>query len=555
MSEPAVQFDSHLLRPVSRKGWLRTFIGLGRRYPLATSVLVIIFSNVLGTAFNFAYNILLIVHHHLKPEQIDIFWQVATIYNLIAWPIGLGVHTCVLWPIESAHIRMRRGESISPQQWQVCQRVLVTCPLYLIGINTLCWIPGAIVFPFFLPWLGGMDNATEIGWRFVASFVVSGLLTIVTTFFLVEEFLIRILYPIYFPRSSPAEVAGIPIPFFYRLAMLWMAVAAMPLIAILVVAWELHQSTYEYLFWIILITIGISLFFGGLICYIVGAGLLRWLKAHEAATNRIAAGNFLEPIRLPRPDEWGHLTDHFNNMMAALKAAEDMRETFGQIVHPKVRDAIMERFPQTTVVYQEISVLFADIRGFTKRTAGQPPEIVGPLLNSFLAQALAAVEDKAGLVNKFLGDGVMALFGAPEPRTDHADVAVAAAVTLLERVQQLNQELVQRGQPPLNIGIGIHSGLALVGCFGTAKRREFSAIGETVNLAQRMEQLTKTLASPILLSYSTRQKLTTAIPVESLGEQPLPGSNAIFEIFRVILTEPASASSLAGASSSSTGSR
>jgi adenylate cyclase len=190
---------------------------------------------------------------------------------------------------------------------------------------------------------------------------------------------------------------------------------------------------------------------------------------------------------------------------------------------------------------QEITVLFADIRGFTRRSAGQAPERVVELLNRFFTLAVRAVEERGGHVNKFLGDGIMALFGAARPRPDHADLAILSAQDLLERLEGFNQELAVLQQPPLVLGIGIHTGTAVVGCIGATLetsdgrqkvRKEFTAIGETVNLCQRIEQLTKTCGGPILLSEKTRLHLRLQVPLIELGPQLLPGCDEKLAIYK-----------------------
>jgi adenylate cyclase len=265
------------------------------------------------------------------------------------------------------------------------------------------------------------------------------------------------------------------------------------------------------------------------------------MEAHAAATEQVALENYDVRIREQRPDELGRLTDHFNDMAAALGRARLMRETFGQFVHPEVRDLVLDHRALGGEVL-EITVLFLDIRGFSRRAAGQAPERTVALLNRFLTLAVAAIEEKGGLVNKFLGDGVMALFGAPRPRKDHADLAVEAAGELLGRLDCLNAELANEGQAPLAVGIGIHTGPALVGSIGATvrvgagremMRREFTAIGETVNLGQRLEQLTKTCPGPALLSEPTRRRLGRSFPLTCLGLREIPGLREGVVVYRL----------------------
>ena len=136
----------------------------------------------------------------------------------------------------------------------------------------------------------------------------------------------------------------------------------------------------------------------------------------------------------------------------------------------------------------------------------------------------------------------MALFGVLDQRADHADRAVAAAVELLRRLTDLNKKLAQEGQAPLDVGIGIHTGLALTGCIGaTVKlpdgresyRREFTAIGETVNLAQRVEQLTKSCGGPVLISEQTRLKLQSKWQLHNRGSVPVPGYDGSLVVYQV----------------------
>jgi adenylate cyclase len=156
---------------------------------------------------------------------------------------------------------------------------------------------------------------------------------------------------------------------------------------------------------------------------------------------------------------------------------------------------------------------------------------------------VSAIEDRGGVVNKFLGDGVMAIFGAPQPQPDQADRAVEAALAMLERLSILNGELEHEGQPPLEIGIGIHTGPAIVGCVGAVldrgngrvmMRREFTAIGDTVNLSQRLEQLTKSLGGPILISERTREQLQCNVAMQRLGSQQIRGLEGEIEVHQVV---------------------
>jgi class 3 adenylate cyclase len=147
-----------------------------------------------------------------------------------------------------------------------------------------------------------------------------------------------------------------------------------------------------------------------------------------------------------------------------------------------------------------VHVMFADIRGFTKLSENTEPERVIRILNAYLGEATQAVHGVNGTIDKFLGDGVLAVFGAPEPLTDSWDAAITAARDLIRRVRKLNAEHADYLVTPIELGIGIHAGDAIVGFVGSSERYEFTTIGDAVNVASRIQGLTAELGFPILAS-------------------------------------------------------
>jgi adenylate cyclase len=510
------------------------FDAFARRFPFTGLIGTILVSNMAGSFFNFFYNTQFIVPEILDENQRNAFWNIAVpLYNGIAYPLVAFFFFYLLWPLMRCLRLLRGDQKVDAVFLHFCRRRLVNFPVVQIVLTVLGWLPGAIFFPWTIVAFGGAHNAGLIWWQFFVSFVVSTVFTTVQTFFLVQAFLTAYWYPEFFKDARPEAITGIvSVPFNVRLMMLWGAIALMPLVAVLIVAVHIPTAPEEFAASLVLLVI-LSAFSGGLIFTLVANDLRRWIGLQTNAMGEIATGNFDIRIDQPRPDEWGRLTNHFNDMATALNQAWESHETLGQLVSPEVRDEILHRMRGFEVHRQEITVLFVDIRGFTPRCAAETPERIGGLLNRFLTLALCSVEEKGGYVNKFLGDGVMALFGATRVQDDHADLALASALEMLDRLRDLNEELATQGQPPLVIGIGIHTGQALVGCFGavlqanTGKpvmRREFTAIGETVNLCQRLEQLTKKCGGPILISDCTRRRLHGNWPLVSAGWQSLPGA-------------------------------
>jgi adenylate cyclase len=165
-----------------------------------------------------------------------------------------------------------------------------------------------------------------------------------------------------------------------------------------------------------------------------------------------------------------------------------------------------------------------DIRSFTARAAEGAPDKIVTVLNEFLEVMVRAVEGHhSGMINKFLGDGFLALFGAGIDTPTHADEAIKAARTMLRDLQELNVSLAARGEEILAIGVGIHTGPAIVGSIGSPERLEFTAIGNTVNLASRIESLTKAVGETVVLSEASRVALQQPVGLKELPPQRVKG--------------------------------
>ena len=189
-----------------------------------------------------------------------------------------------------------------------------------------------------------------------------------------------------------------------------------------------------------------------------------------------------------------------------------------------------------------VTLLFADIRGFTTIAERLPAEAVVELLNAALSRLSDAVFAHSGTLDKFTGDGLMAIFGAPVAQPDDAARAVAAGLAMLEAIRDLDAQQ-PAGAPRLAIGVGIHTGEAIVGNIGSARRLDYTAIGDAVNLASRVEGLTKELGAPLLLSRATRDAALAAPGADPLhftaaGEAPVKGRSRPVELFTASRSRP-----------------
>ena len=181
----------------------------------------------------------------------------------------------------------------------------------------------------------------------------------------------------------------------------------------------------------------------------------------------------------------------------------------------------------------DASVMFSDIRGFTPLVESQSPEETIDLLNTYYMLMFDAINGHDGVVNQMIGDGLMAIFGAPLPIADHCSSAVEAALEMIELVDMFNVERTSAGKTPIAIGIGIASGEVVAGYAGTSKRATYTCIGDTVNLAARLETHTKVAKRPILIDDATRRALGPGVGVEALGPVQLKGKAATVDVYSV----------------------
>ena len=181
----------------------------------------------------------------------------------------------------------------------------------------------------------------------------------------------------------------------------------------------------------------------------------------------------------------------------------------------------------------QASVMFSDIRGFTALVESQSPEETIELLNSYYALMFDAISGHGGVVNQMIGDGLMALFGAPLPLADAPLAAVRAALDMVEMVQLFNAERASEGKPPITIGVGVASGEVIAGYTGTQQRATYTCVGNTVNLAARLEAHTKAVGQTILIDEATHAALQARVATLPLGTVALRGKAAPVAIYAV----------------------
>jgi adenylate cyclase len=247
--------------------------------------------------------------------------------------------------------------------------------------------------------------------------------------------------------------------------------------------------------------IGLVVLLAGLL--LISRQVTRPVKALVAGAQRIAEGDYLQRVELRQEDEVGQLAVAFNAMAQGLAEKERVRALLGKVVSPEIANELLSRDVELGGEEREVSILFADVRGFTSLCEGQSPQGILALLNEYFSAVTAVIEAEGGVVDKYIGDAVMALFGAPLSCSDAPARAVRAALGMQRAVASLNRNFAARGLKPIDIGVGVHSDRVVVGNMGSSTRLNYTAIGDGVNLASRLEGLTKYYGVALVVSAQT----------------------------------------------------
>lgn len=226
-----------------------------------------------------------------------------------------------------------------------------------------------------------------------------------------------------------------------------------------------------------------------------------------------------------------------NASLEKKRLRDSQRKLFRTFAAPEVAEELLRSGLSLSGKFVQASAMFADIRSFTTMAEKQDPAVTFELLNDYFALMFDAITNHGGTLAQMMGDGLLAVFGAPVESELHKVQAVRAAREMLENLEVFNIEQQQKKKTAVQIGIGIASGKVIAGYSGTKQRATFTCVGDTVNLAARIEAHTKTAGRPILIDQNTREGLPNEIGVEGLGPVLFKGKTEMVEIFSVTLQQ------------------
>jgi adenylate cyclase len=269
----------------------------------------------------------------------------------------------------------------------------------------------------------------------------------------------------------------------------------------------------------------------------ISARIVQPVSALVRAAYRVERGDLRQKVFVPTGDEIGLLAHAFNRMIQGLRIKEYIRDAFGRFVSRDVSESILRGAIRLDGERRTASMLFADIRDFTRLSEEYDPEDMVRILNEYFTAIVEVAQAHGGTVNKFGGDSTLVIFGAPVSCPDHAERALETALEMRQRLARLNAERLTRGEVPIRMGIGINTGEVVAGTVGSADRMEYTVIGDAVNLSARVQGLNKEFPEyDILISEYTYQALLEPerYVLRSLGKVALKGKSEAVGIYAVL---------------------
>ncbi|NNM53995.1 MAG: HAMP domain-containing protein [Spirochaetales bacterium] len=298
-------------------------------------------------------------------------------------------------------------------------------------------------------------------------------------------------------------------------------------------------TDFRNLPWYLVLLTGIVLIFVVILAVfaaiVLSRGITRPLIELSREAQKVQAGDLSGHVAILSQDEVGLLGQAFNTMTAGLRERERERDVFGRVVSPAVRERLLNGQLALGGETRRVTVLFTDIRNFSTMVETMPPQEAVGFLNEYLTQMTEAIRPWGGFINNFIGDAIVVIFGAPLDQPEHAKNAVAAAIAMRERLAWLNRDRLKQGRLEIHSGIGITTGEVVAGQIGSMERIQYTVIGDTVNVAARLETLTKEIpGNPILMNKSTADGAQSlGVPLKLLGPRLVKGRKEPVEVWAV----------------------
>ena len=466
-----------------------------------------------------------------SPVMVGILVPLVIIMSLILRPVSQCIR---IWG---------QGEEPSDHLLGSARRRLLNVPFLIIPTHLFLWI----VLPGFFFGYGflarNMDGHSALVLWIRTTMV--GFIAAAFAFFSTETHARKTLIPLFFPKGRLAEIKGAArllisrrIRAVYRL--LGLIPMAILVVTLITLAWEVNRFGIDvHTFASGVVRFSLLLFviffvFAGVLNRLVSRSIVAPLEDMLRVVETVRQGDYDSRVQVVSYDEIGTLGDSTNTMIEGLAEREVIRSTFGRYVSPEIRDEILSGRIPLEGELREATVLFADLRNFTPFVESMPPKEAVKIINGYFEAMEKAIRRHNGLVLQFIGDEIEAVFGVPLPLAHHPVHAARAALEMRMELERFNDRIVKKGGNPIRHGIGMDTGMVLAANIGSPDRLTYSLVGDTVNVASRIQDLTKDFAHDILMSRTTRQRMGKEFAIRELPPVRVKGKQTPLTIYALL---------------------
>ena len=420
------------------------------------------------------------------------------------------------------------------------KKLLVNTPLVFSLIGISGWTTGLainIILIFYLKLKIGF-SALSIILDYTFPHIFLMIFTFMGTFFILETINRKYVLPRFIPDGHISEIKGVINPSITLIyILLYITICLFPcFILSSTLIRNLNITLPVQNLANIIILMGIVFTLNLLLTIVISRFYSKPLLRLKDCAQNIANGNYDIRTGITTGDELGVLSDTFNDMAVSLQEKELMYETFGKVVTPEIRNWLLQGNTKLGGETVCATILFCDIRGFTSLSEQIKPEQVVKLLNKYFFAMEQCIVKHNGIINKYIGDAIMAIFGVPVPNEKQAIDAYKCCLYMRKTLTELNKELENENLPPIKFGIGLHTGNVLAGNIGSNSRMEYTVIGDAVNVASRIESLCKEYNCDLLISETTAEGIIAdesfSSQLKSIGETQIRGRKTAISIYK-----------------------
>lgn len=523
-------------------------------------------TNFLGGVVVFVY--FAFVESGLRgPEELIEIKQTLAIFLVVVSFITAGILGMSARLIRNVRLPLSRArESSDPLAMRTAVGNFLSLPVQIAVLSLIAWVTAGIIYACLHEMLpGGFIFPPGRTFRTLVAIVFVGAPVTVLLVYFVLEYTVRRQALLLFPETALSTVpASFRIKVLFKLVVVSLMIGTMPISVISYLTinqiHEIHagyQSISNFSSHapiVIGFLLSLAVFVAFCLSAFLALSVSQPLSQLTSAMKRIRDGHLDVTIPVVSNDEIGFVAEGFNRMVEGLRERDTIRETFGSYLSREVVEEILNSPNGVNLggELREVTILVADLRGFTPLTASLPPEIVVKILNRYFACMVDIIFDFGGIVDEFTGDGILAFFGVPHPIRESQRQAVFCAMEMQQRIPELNRELsksipelnllldnaelIQTDAPfstiPLTMAVVVHTGRLVVGNIGSEKRRKYGAVGTPINLTFRIEK--KAGSGEILITSEVHERVSGLVKTEPIPNVTLKGIEEPVTLHRVV---------------------